>query len=136
MFIYMSCTKGYWKHKAGNNKRRCCWEYCVRTYIKNFTISHCYHGAMTYLQPWTKYCRQKSTKLVTQVFLWNVLQLMFYNFVAQLINSKHFWDFFEISQFSKILSLQSFGNLLRNLYIPLLMIIILLPFTSGERKLC
>ena len=83
---------------------------------------------------------------VAQAFLWNVLQLSFHNFTAKLskfafrvtgwVLSHHFgafqripWNFL-ISQYRKLFN-SSWGNS----YIHLLVIIISLHFTDGERKL-
>ena len=49
-------------------------------------------------------------------------------------NSMGFWDFPDLSNFPKILSLTSFGNSWDNLYIPCLLRIITLRFTCGEKK--
>ena len=45
-----------------------------------------------------------------------------------------FWDFPDISEFPKILSLKSFGNSWGKSYIPCLLLTIMLRFTFGENK--
>ena len=51
-------------------------------------------------------------------------------------NSMKFWDFPNISQVPKVLSLQLFGNSSGNWYIFCLLLTITLRFTCGERKIC
>lgn len=80
------------------------------------------------------------------MFLWNVLQQNFYNFLPELsefgfwleglrlaIKSKFSRDFLEISLFSKILSFKSLVNLRGNLYSHFL--VIWLRLTCGDGKL-
>ena len=50
-------------------------------------------------------------------------------------NSSKFWDFPDISFFSKIQSLKSLDNFWGNLYIPCFLLIIAFRFTCGERKI-
>ena len=51
-------------------------------------------------------------------------------------NSMKFWDFPDISWFPKILILKSFFKSWGNMYIPCLLLIIMLRFICGERKVC
>ena len=107
----------------------------------------------------SKYCfqRQSFTKYLRQtlVFMWNIevrKDLIFFFFFSSFLlasrnflfwegdwllryNFMKFLDFADFFYFPKSVSLKSFGNSWGNSYIPCLLLIIVLQFNCGERKI-
>ena len=103
---------------------------------------------VTLLQPWPKYMRQ-TLVLVWDSALWEKFNSNFLNsFLLALkkfsfweedwalgYNSMKTWHLLNSFYFPKILSLKLFGNWWGNSYISCLLLIIMIRFTCGERKI-